>query len=59
MKVKLDDASRLWIAGKGNELTVKTVDVNVCCAPNVHDLVAVPGKPKNTDFFHKISVKKH
>ncbi|MEH7387158.1 CC/Se motif family (seleno)protein [Bacillus sp. JJ1521] len=55
MVVELDDASKQWIASKGNKLTVKTIEVNACCAPGVQDLIAVPGKPKNTGSFHKLS----
>ncbi|MEH7235993.1 CC/Se motif family (seleno)protein [Bacillus sp. JJ1562] len=55
MVVELDDASRQWIASKGNEFTVKTLEVKACCAPGVQELVAVPGKPKNAGSFRKVS----
>ncbi|WP_269411217.1 CC/Se motif family (seleno)protein [Lentibacillus daqui] len=54
MEVKLNDASRQWIASKGGHLTIKTLEVKTCCAPNVQEVLAVPGKPKNTGYFHKV-----
>ena len=56
MNIELDTESKQWIKSKGNHLTVKTLEVNVCCAPGVQELVAVPGKPKTLNQYNEVIV---
>ena len=56
MNVELDTESKQWIKSKGNQLTVKTLEVKACCAPGVQELVAVPGKPKTLNQFNEVIV---
>ncbi|MBY0121815.1 CC/Se motif family (seleno)protein [Bacillus sp. S/N-304-OC-R1] len=56
MIIEVDEESKKWIESKGNQLTVKTLDVKGCCAPGVQEIVAVPGKPKTLNYFHEVSV---
>jgi hypothetical protein len=54
MYIDIDTEARNWIESKGRELTIKTLDVNVCCAPNMNEIVAIPGKPKTVDQYNQI-----
>lgn len=56
MYVEIDDRTKNWIETRGTHLTVKILDVDACCAPNVEEVVAVPGKPKSFDHFNPIKV---
>jgi hypothetical protein len=53
MNIEIDAKSKEWIAAKGNQLTVKTLEVKACCAPGVQELVAVPGKPKPISHYRE------
>jgi hypothetical protein len=54
MYIDIDAEAKTWIESKGRELTVKTLNVNVCCAPNMKEIVAIPGKPKTFDQYNQI-----
>lgn len=54
MYIDIDAEAKTWIELKGRELTVKTLNVNVCCAPNMKEIVAIPGKPKTFDQYNQI-----
>lgn len=56
MIIEMEVDARKWIESKGSQLTVKTMDVNVCCAPGVQEVVAVPGKPKTLNHYDGIKV---
>lgn len=56
MKIEIDEKSKEWIEAKGNQLTVKNLEVKACCAPGVQDLVAVPGKPKSLSHYHEYAL---
>ncbi|WP_066071336.1 CC/Se motif family (seleno)protein [Neobacillus soli] len=56
MNIEIDAGSKEWIESKGNQLTVKTLEVKACCAPGVQELVAVPGKPKTLNNYHEILI---
>jgi hypothetical protein len=56
MIVELDNESKQWIKSKGNQLTVKTLEVKACCAPGVQELVAIPGKPKSLNQFNEVII---
>jgi hypothetical protein len=56
MNVELDTESKQWIKSKGNQLTVKTLEVKACCAPGIQELVAVPGKPKTLNQFNEVII---
>lgn len=55
MIIEMDVESKKWIASKGNQVTIKILDVKACCAPGVQELIALPGKPKALDQFHQIT----
>lgn len=46
MKVEIDTESKKWLEAKGNQLTIKNLDIKACCAPSVQEIVAIPGIPK-------------
>ena len=54
MIIELDNESKKWIASKGNQVTIKILDVKACCAPGVQELVALPGKPKTLDQYQQL-----
>ena len=54
MIIDIDNESKKWIASKGNQVTIKILDVKACCAPGVQELVALPGKPKTLDQYHQL-----
>ncbi|WP_342429912.1 CC/Se motif family (seleno)protein [Neobacillus sp. FSL H8-0543] len=56
MNVEIDVESKKWIETKGNQLTVKTLEVNACCAPSIQEVVAVPGKPKTLTNFNEFII---
>ncbi|NYE08393.1 hypothetical protein F4694_005237 [Bacillus niacini] len=56
MNVELDTESKQWIKSKGNQLTVKTLEVKACCAPGIQEQVAVPGKPKTLNQFNEVII---
>ncbi|MFZ7942707.1 MULTISPECIES: CC/Se motif family (seleno)protein [Bacillaceae] len=56
MIIEIDAGSKNWLESKGNQLTVKTIEVKACCAPGVQELVAVPGKPKTLDLYHEFMI---
>ncbi len=57
MYVELDDTAKKWIESKGEQLTVKKIEVKACCAPGVQELLAVPGKPKDLERYHEFKVE--
>ena len=57
MNVELDDAAKKWIESKGEQLTVKTIEVKACCAAGVQELLAVPGKPKDLERCYEYKVE--
>ncbi len=52
MLIEMDFESKKWIESKGDQVTIKTLDINACCAPGIQELVAVPGKPKKLEDYH-------
>lgn len=55
MIIEMDDESKKWIASKGDQVTIKTLNVKACCAPGVQELVALPGKPKTLNHYYQIT----
>lgn len=55
MIIEMDDESKKWIASKGDQVTIKTLDVKACCGPGVLELVALPGKPKTLNHYSQIT----
>jgi hypothetical protein len=51
----MDKESKRWIEAKGRELTVKILEAKACCAPGVQEVIAVPGKPKKTEYFNQVN----
>jgi hypothetical protein len=56
MHVEIDEESKKWIESKGNQLTVKMLEVDACCAPSVQELVAIPGKPKTHEHYKLLKI---
>ncbi len=56
MNVEIDAESKKWIEAKGNQLTVKNLEVNACCGPSVQEVVAVPGKPKTLTNYNEFII---
>ncbi|RHW35885.1 Fe-S oxidoreductase [Lysinibacillus yapensis] len=56
MHVELDEKVRSWLQSKGNQLSVKTIGVNACCAPPIQDFITHLGKPKDLHNYHEIKV---
>lgn len=56
MVIEIDNESKKWIQAKGNQLTVKSLVVNGCCAPDIEGLVAIPGKPDKLDAFKEFQI---
>lgn len=57
MVIEIDNESKKWIQAKGNQLTVKVLVVDACCAPEVQGIVAIPGKPNNMRYFNEFQVE--
>ena len=56
MIIDLDQEAKKWIQSKGSQLTVKILDVKLCCSPGVQEVVAVPGKPQMMQQYHEMQV---
>ncbi|MFJ8235839.1 CC/Se motif family (seleno)protein [Ureibacillus sp. NPDC094379] len=56
MKFEIDEDAKKWIESKGGQLIVKIVEVNVCCAPGVQELLTLVGKPKDIGIYHEFKV---
>lgn len=54
--IEIDEASKQWIESKGNQLTVKMLEVDACCAPSVQELVAIPGEPKTFEQYKMLKI---
>lgn len=47
MHIELDKEVKRWLQSKGKHVSVKTIQVNTCCAPPIQDLMTHIGKPKD------------
>ena len=54
LHIELNDDVRNWIRSKGNQVTVKTIEVNSCCAPGVQELFVYTGKPKDLQNYEEV-----
>lgn len=66
MQIDFTEDAKQWIGTKGKEVTIKTIEVNGCCAPGVQELFAHFGKPKDLQNYEEykednisIFVQKH
>lgn len=57
MHIEMDEAAKKWIEAKGNHLTVKLLEVNGCCSPDITGITAIPGKPKQKELTHYNELK--
>ncbi|OCA82569.1 CC/Se motif family (seleno)protein [Bacillus sp. FJAT-27986] len=55
MIIEMDEESKKWIVSKGDQVTIKNLDVKACCAPGVQELIALPGKPKTLNHYSQIT----
>ena len=56
MHIQLDANTKSWIQSKGKPVTVKTMQVNSCCAPPIQDLMTHLGKPKDLYNYTEVEV---
>lgn len=56
MHVQLDTKVKNWLQSKGEQITVKSIQVNGCCAPPIQDLMTHLGKPKDSHKYHEFKV---
>ncbi len=56
MHVELDAIAKEWLQSKGKPVSVKTVQVNACCAPPIQDFITHLGKPKDLHNYKEIKV---
>lgn len=56
MHVELDERVKSWLQSKGKDVSVKTIQVNACCAPPIQDLITHLGKPKDLHNYNEIKV---
>ncbi len=53
LHIELNEEVKNWIRSKGNQITVKTIEVNSCCAPGVQELFTHQGKPKDLQNYEE------
>ena len=56
MHVEVDANAKEWLQSKGEHVTVKTIQVNACCAPPIQDLMTHLRKPKDLHNYIEIKV---
>ena len=56
MHVELDANVKRWLQSKGEQVSVKTIQVNACCAPPIQELMTHLGKPKDLHNYNEIKV---
>lgn len=49
MHIELDQATKNWIESKGQHLTVKLLEVQGCCSPDINGVTTIPGKPSHKE----------
>lgn len=53
LHIELNEDVKNWLRSKGNQVTVKTIEINSCCAPGVQELFAHHGKPKDMQNYEE------
>ena len=53
LHIELNEEVKNWLRSKGNQVTVKTIEINSCCAPGVQELFAHQGKPKDLQNYEE------
>ena len=56
MHIELDDLTKKWIQSKGKPVSVKMIQVNVCCAPPVQECMTHLGKPKDLHNYKEFKI---
>ena len=56
MHVEVDANAKEWLQSKGEQVTVKTIQVNSCCAPPIQDVMTHLRKPKDLHNYREIKV---
>lgn len=56
MKIEMDTNAKNWLQSKGKPVSVKTLQVNACCAPPVQELMTYFGKPKDAHNYKEIKI---
>lgn len=52
MEIQLTEDVKEWIGAKGKVVTLKTIEVNGCCAPGVQELFTHFEKPKDMQNYY-------
>lgn len=56
MHIQLDENTKSWIQSKGKPVSVKTMQINSCCAPPIQDLLTYLGKPKDLHNYTEVEI---
>ncbi|MCG7344201.1 Fe-S oxidoreductase [Sporosarcina sp. ACRSL] len=56
MHIELDANAKSWLQSKGEQVSIKTIQVNACCAPPIQDLMTRLGKQKDLHNYVEIKV---
>jgi hypothetical protein len=56
MHIEVEEKAKNWLQTKGEQLSVKTIAVNACCAPPIQEIVTHLGKPKDAHLYYEIKV---
>lgn len=48
MHIEVEEKAKNWLQTKGEQLSVKTIAVNACCAPPIQEII--------THLYHEIKV---
>ena len=56
MHIQLDANTKRWIRSKGKPVSVKTMQINSCCAPPIQDLMTYLGKPKDLHNYTVVEI---
>lgn len=56
MHIQLDEQTKNWIQSKGKPVSVKTLQINSCCAPPIQELTTYLGKPKDLHNYTEMKI---
>ena len=56
MHVEVGANAKEWLQSKGEQVTVKTIHVNSCCAPPIQEVMTHLRKPKDLHNYVEVKV---
>ena len=56
MQIEFDTNAKKWMETKGKPVSVKSIQVNACCAPPVQELMTHLGSPKDVHNYQEIKI---